>query len=740
MDAIAVKRSYAETLEQAWQDHLLSKPDNAQTVISTFAGCGGSSLGYSMAGFRELLAVEWDKHAVAVFKANFPDVPVFHGDIARLSVEQCLDMAGIQKGELDVLDGSPPCFPAGTQIMTKEGPRAIENIEEGAFVLTHTGKYHRVTKIHRSEYVGELVMIEPRYGRRYVTCTPNHQLFVKKTASTDAQWLPASELKSGNLLLEPKAKTAVALEMSPVINKQRINIRGVSGTLDSENVLLKRECDIEWQKDEVAWTLGLYLAEGHLRGRNPSLKKCGPCRREVIFSVRNSKAKQAVNMLHQAGFNTCVQAHTENVTRITISDPDYWVLCHTMGKYAHGKYIPNAFFTMPQSWQKALLSGYIYGDGYSRRSKNSTVTSASTVSQRLADGIAKLVANVHGVVASVELTKTPDKTIICGREVNQKDYYTVRFRLSEDFDANGRMGQIDKDGSWIPIRRVHQTVQVACQVYNLDVDSDHSYTANGFAAHNCQGFSTSGRRAFTDTRNTLFTEFVRLLRGLQPKVFVMENVSGLVKGKMKLIFAEMLRELKASGYQVSARLLNAAHYGVPQSRQRLIVIGVRNDLNISPTHPVGCYAPVSVRQALAGCAPSEIIPVAGKNLRMIARLKPAASGSERNRAAVRVFGKVRNFNFIRLKWSRPSPTIPKTMRISETFGAGLVMPDDNRYVSIAELKRLGSFPDEFKFVGSFEQKWARIGNSVPPLLMRVIAQHIREKVLYGCHSRTDLKR
>ena len=81
-----------------------------------------------------------------------------------------------------------------------------------------------------------------------------------------------------------------------------------------------------------------------------------------------------------------------------------------------------------------------------------------------------------------------------------------------------------------------------------------------------------------DGRNQLFREYVRLLRGLKPKVFVMEKVSGMVKGKMNLIFAEIMRELKASGYHVSARLMNAMYFGVPQSRQRVIFIGVQEDL------------------------------------------------------------------------------------------------------------------------------------------------------------------
>ncbi|MCL4704844.1 DNA cytosine methyltransferase [bacterium] len=79
--------NYCNTLEQFWQDHLAPKSPSAPTVISTFAGCGSSSLGYAMAGFRELLAVEWDEHAAATFKANFPEGPLYQGDIAKLSVE-----------------------------------------------------------------------------------------------------------------------------------------------------------------------------------------------------------------------------------------------------------------------------------------------------------------------------------------------------------------------------------------------------------------------------------------------------------------------------------------------------------------------------------------------------------------------------------------------------------------------------------------------------------------------------
>ena len=113
---------YPAHLEACWREHLKPGEPDAPTVVSLFAGCGGSSLGYSMAGYRELLAVEWDDHAVETFRLNFPGVPVWQGDIADLSVEECLRITGLNPGELDVLDGSPPC-----QGFSTAGKRRMED-------------------------------------------------------------------------------------------------------------------------------------------------------------------------------------------------------------------------------------------------------------------------------------------------------------------------------------------------------------------------------------------------------------------------------------------------------------------------------------------------------------------------------------------------------------------------------------------------------------------------------------
>jgi len=223
----------------------------------------------------------------------------------------------------------------------------------------------------------------------------------------------------------------------------------------------------------------------------------------------------------------------------------------------------------------------------------------------------------------------------------------------------------------------------------------------------CQGFSTAGKRDFGDDRNQLFREYVRLLRGLQPKVFVMENVSGMVKGKMKLIFVEILKELKASGYQVSARLLNAMYFNVPQSRERMIFIGVRDDLGIAPSHPAGESVPVTVGDALPGVQSIGVKP------ETLQRRQAYHAGRKRT------FGK---------------NDVAFTIQKSGAFGVYAaeviaVVDGVTRPVKSDDLKRLTGIPDHYQIVGDDKAQWERIGNSVPPLFMRSIACRMWQAIL-----------
>lgn len=228
----------------------------------------------------------------------------------------------------------------------------------------------------------------------------------------------------------------------------------------------------------------------------------------------------------------------------------------------------------------------------------------------------------------------------------------------------------------------------------------------------CQGFSTAGKRDFGDDRNDLFREYVRLLRGLRPKAFIMENVSGMVKGKMKLIFAECMRELKASGYRVKAALLNAKWFGVPQSRQRIIIIG-------SGTHDVTCPRFTSER---CYCVEDAIGDLAG-----LPTDKPFNPDTRMARVMLSVLPghcDPKHYSHVKLRWDQPA----RTLQHDFLSYFHVWHPSAKRPLRLDEWKRLGSFPEAVLFSDK-PKGCSEIGNSVPPLFMRAIAQHVRDTLL-----------
>ncbi len=227
----------------------------------------------------------------------------------------------------------------------------------------------------------------------------------------------------------------------------------------------------------------------------------------------------------------------------------------------------------------------------------------------------------------------------------------------------------------------------------------------------CQGFSTAGKRKWSDPRNALFGEFARLLTALQPKAFVMENVTGLVKGHMKQVYLLMVKTLREAGYMVKGQVLNAMYFGVPQSRARVILLGARTDVGTAPTHPRPQTAPITVRAAFAGISGSGDAPP----------LTPRYQAYWRQAGQGGTVGK--QDCVTRLSMSRVALTLQKV----EGNGAPY-HPTECRAISTLERCRIASFPDEFRFL---DRKTAtrQIGNSVPPKMMQAIAEHLQETVL-----------
>ncbi|MAG27201.1 hypothetical protein CMI47_16840 [Candidatus Pacearchaeota archaeon] len=204
----------------------------------------------------------------------------------------------------------------------------------------------------------------------------------------------------------------------------------------------------------------------------------------------------------------------------------------------------------------------------------------------------------------------------------------------------------------------------------------------------CQGFSSAkGKRDVTDQRNNLSFEYIRLINEIQPKVFVMENVPGMMRGKMKGRFVEIMRALKDTGYSVKCKLMNSMYYEVPQSRERLIFIGVKNG---TPEFPEPVKNIITVNSLF-----DNII--------------------QQNRG---------QFDKEWITAHRPCYTITKTSSLLFKEKKG-----NERRPTINEIKILSSFPKDFIFIGSFNEQWARIGNSVMPKFMYHIANKIKNDII-----------
>lgn len=261
----------------------------------------------------------------------------------------------------------------------------------------------------------------------------------------------------------------------------------------------------------------------------------------------------------------------------------------------------------------------------------------------------------------------------------------------------------------------------------------------------CCAFSTAGSREdgwgkvreYSDSKqrvDDLFFEYTRLIRELQPKTFVAENVSGLVKGTAKGYFKNILAEMKSCGYEVSARLLDAKFLGVPQSRQRLIFVGVRKDLaekyGVHPVHPLPIDNVLTLADAFEGLKndpkEEEQLVNALAKYKCGEVLRKIPKNPKKPLSASKIM-KGSYFNLVRESMYAPCSTI--CQRNGEMSTAGNCHPLYDRKFTIAELKRITSLPDDFELTGTYAQQWERAGRMVPPLMMKAISTVIKDEIL-----------
>ena len=258
------------------------------------------------------------------------------------------------------------------------------------------------------------------------------------------------------------------------------------------------------------------------------------------------------------------------------------------------------------------------------------------------------------------------------------------------------------------------------ELYDSVADKHVHLIVGGFP---CQGFSMSGNRVITDSRNSLYLEMLEIVKHIKPDFVVMENVEGLRSMLNGKIEAKIINDYTEAGYNINVTVLNSADYGVPQIRKRVVFIG--NRFGIKNYHPKPIFSPENY-VTLGECIKRFMSIPENKQVNhiftrhsdnMIEKIKSLPEGHS-------LYGNYSD-SWKKSPWDKPSCTV------KENHGGVNIHPKLPRVLTPRELAALQSFPDDFIFKGSKKWQLVQIGNAVPTLLGKAIGISIMKSIKKG---------
>ena len=346
----------------------------------------------------------------------------------------------------------PPCFVAGTLVLTRRGHIPIEDVVVGDLVLTHRGRWRRVTETMHKR-TDDLVALKATNALP-ITTTPEHPFYVRCRAP----------YAHGSRTLEERDGTADFVDAGALSN------RHFTGSV------LPPATPAE-VSDADLWLMGRYVADGHMR---PSRWTEGKWE-EMILAVGAHELEEFTrDCPRKFSLSWNGTAH-----RATFYGHDAIECFAQFGRYAHEKALPGWVTDLPASQARVFLDGYLSGDGYIRERD----TSAATVSPRLALGVAILMQRVFGKCPRLQVAARKPTVEIQGRTVRQRSSITVSVG-----NADSRLrNYVDGNYAWGHVRKVARK-RASATVFNLSVEEDETYTANGVVVHNCTRLCNSGVR------------------------------------------------------------------------------------------------------------------------------------------------------------------------------------------------------------------------------------------------------
>lgn len=292
------------------------------------------------------------------------------------------------------------------------------------------------------------------------------------------------------------------------------------------------------------------------------------------------------------------------------------------------------------------------------------------------------------------------------------------------------------------LRKNRPEWNVICDdIHNVDFTTYRNKVDLVTGGFPCQAFSFAGKKlGFEDTRGTLFHEFARCVQEVNPKVFLAENVRGLVSHDKGRTLNTIIDVLESLGYHTQQKIMNACYYGVGQKRERIVIVGIRNDLDIEFSYPIEDKKWTVLRDVLQDC-PESIGAQYSENKRKVLELVPPGGCwiDLPEEIAKEYMGKSyysgggRRGMARRIGWDEPCLTLTCSPSQKQTERCH---PDETRPFTVREYARIQSFPDDWDFCGGISDQYKQIGNAVPVEMARRIGKQLVECLNQssGCSS------
>lgn len=335
-----------------------------------------------------------------------------------------------------------------------------------------------------------------------------------------------------------------------------------------------------------------------------------------------------------------------------------------------------------------------------------------------------------------------------------------------------------------PMAKAYCANHPTVKMYNMDIkDFGIANLTTDFDLHEgdidivvggppCQAYSTVGKRVLDDPRGKLFQEYFRVLKEFKPKLFVFENVKGLLSIQKGALIRQIISLFESIGYNVNMQVLNAADYGTPQIRERVIIIGTLNHRPFVYPKPTHCDAStickkqglkpyITLGEAIGDLpsiksgeqgdkyisqpqndyqhlmrehAPDKIVDheTSRNSSKLVAIMEALPDGGSPKDIpeAIRPTSGFAN-TYCRLWWDRPCTTITRNLGCPSS--SRCIHPKDPRPLTTREGARLQGFPDDYIFCGSRAEKHLQIGNAVPTMLSTAIKDAVKE-YLSACNE------